>query len=146
MTCDTMEFFDKEHIFIVVGATNNTEKTGYKVFRDLKESGFNVIGVNKRIGGKEDIVDTPSYDSISSFYERITKFFDEKKKLEAVRKSVVVFVVPPNETVKALHEAIDHGVKKAWFQPGSESEEAIALCKENAIAELHGQCIMVKHP
>lgn len=139
-----MDLLSKENIYLVVGATNNTEKKGYEVFKDLRDAGFEAVAINARIGGKEEIYGLPSYDSISSFLIRVQELFNEEKKKEAIQKIVVVFVIPPEQTIEVLHEAIDHAINKAWFQPGSESEEALALCRENNIEELHSQCIMIR--
>ena len=142
--CSLMDLLDKQqNIYLVVGATNNEEKTGFKVFKDLRDTGFEAVAVNARIGGKEEVYGLPSYDSVSSFLLRVKELFNEERMVQAIQKVVVVFVTPPEQTIEVLHEAIDHGVRKAWFQPGSESEEALALCRENGIVELHSQCIMV---
>ena len=136
-----MDFFDKDHIFLVVGANNNTQTQGYRVFKDLFDAKYNVIAV----GAKGEVVNTPAYQNLSDFFARISKLFDEKRRQEAVRKSVLV-LVESADPIEVLHEAIDHGICKVWFQPGMESQEALALCKENDIAQLSGECITVKHP
>ena len=138
-----MDLLNKNNIYLVVGASNNEEKNGYKVFRDLRDKGYEAVAINSRVGGKEEIYNLPSYDSISSFLMRVKELFNEEKMLEAISKIVVVFVISPEQTINVLHEATDLGIKKAWFQPGSESEEALALCRENNIQELHSQCIMI---
>jgi len=42
------DFFKAENIFVVVGATNDMSKYGAKVFKDLKDAGYNVIAINNR--------------------------------------------------------------------------------------------------
>ncbi|MCK4775211.1 MAG: CoA-binding protein [Candidatus Krumholzibacteria bacterium] len=137
------KFFQPENIFLVVGASNNTEKYGSKVFLDLKDAGYNVIAINKKGG---EIHGTPAYPSVSDFLDKIEQIFDEKKRDETIAKVVLVFVIPPEGTLAILEEAARHGVDKAWFQPGSESLEAIEFCEQNGFAVIHDQCIMVQKP
>ncbi|MBR9692479.1 CoA-binding protein, partial [Candidatus Woesearchaeota archaeon] len=61
-------------------------------------------------------------------------------------KIILVFVIPPEATVPVLEEAARHGVDKAWFQPGSESPEALEFCKEAGFDVIHDQCIIVQKP
>lgn len=37
---------DKNFIYAVVGASNNEEKYGYKVFKDLLDAGYKVLPIN----------------------------------------------------------------------------------------------------
>ena len=55
------------------------EKFGYKVFKDLRKKEYNCIAVNNRIGGKEDIQETPSYNSLSSFLKKVEELFKKEK-------------------------------------------------------------------
>lgn len=117
--------FNKEDVYAVVGATKNEDKYGYKVLRYLKDSGHSVIPVNLK---EEEIIGLKSYHKISEIPGRI---------------DVVVFVVPPAVSEAILPEAESLGVKKIWFQPGSESPTAIEYCKEHGMEFVHGACIMM---
>lgn len=47
---------NKDYLYAVIGASNNKEKIGYKVFKDLLEGGYKVIPINpteKEILGKQ---------------------------------------------------------------------------------------------
>lgn len=140
------EFFKAGNIFLIVGATNDLSKYGGKVFKDLKEAGYGIIAVNNRVGGKEEIQGLPSYPSVTAFFDRVIEFFNEQQKQDAIAKIVLVLVIPPQAALEVLHEATDHGVRRAWFQPGAESDEALTYCKEQGVEVIHNQCIMVQKP
>lgn len=144
MTMEQNDFFERDNIFLVVGASDNQEKYGSRVFTDLLHSEYNVIAINPRLAGKE-LEGTPVYATLSDFYKKISVLFNDTRRIDAIKKSVIVFVTKPKVSVDVLHEALDHGVTKVWFQPGSESEEAVALCRENKVQEIHGECVMLKH-
>jgi len=55
----------------------------------------------------------------------------------------VPIVFPPTQTEKPVHAAHAAGIPRVWMQQGSESAAAIRLCKENSIAEIHGECILM---
>src|ERR1039457_1287903 len=55
----------------------------------------------------------------------------------------VVTVVPPSQTEKVIEDCARLGIKHVWMQQGSESETAVALCREKGIAEVHGQCLLM---
>ncbi len=139
-------FFRPESIFLVVGASDNTEKYGAKVFLDLRAAGYNVVAINKNVEQRGVVLGTPAYPSLSAFLARVGELFDEGRRADAVRNGVVVLVVPPPAALAVVQEAAALGFSKAWFQPGSESDEAIAFCKEHDITEVHGQCVMVQKP
>ncbi len=131
-------FFDPENVFVVVGATNNGEKYGSKVFLDLKAAGYNVVAINRNARPGEGIHGTPAYRTVTEYVKR-----NEKIKKVSV---VLVLVVPPPAALAVVEEAAEHGVRKAWFQPGAESKEATAFCDAHKIACIHDQCIMVQKP
>jgi predicted CoA-binding protein len=55
----------------------------------------------------------------------------------------VIVVVPPAQTEKVVREAAAAGIRRVWMQQGAESQAAIQFCKENGVAEVHGECIMM---
>ncbi len=141
---ETSPFFRPENIFLVVGATENEEKFGSKVFLDLKGAGYNVVAVNNKTKPGDEIHGTPAYPSVTAFLERVEKLFDAKKRHEAHARIVLILIVPPPAALAVVTEARAHDITKAWFQPGAESDDAIRFCEEHGIDCVHDACIMLR--
>ena len=118
------EFMSQKR-FAVVGATDNTEKYGNQIFKNLKKRGYEVYLVNPRL---KEIEGTKCYATISEVPAKI---------------DVVDFVVPPAATEVILKECQALGLNRIWLQPGSESEAAIAFCHENKLKVVHDVCVML---
>lgn len=116
---DNISEFMKQKRFAVVGATDNVEKFGYKIFKNLQERGYEVYPVNPKL---EELEGIQAYHTLS----------DIPKKID-----VVDFVVPPAVTKEILKECKKLGLRRIWLQPGSESEEAIKYCNDNNMTVLH---------
>jgi len=110
--------------FALVGATDNTGKNGYRIFKNLSRRGYEVYPVNP---GLEELEGVKCYHSLADI---------------PVRVDVVDFVVPPPVTEATLKECQRLGLDRIWLQPGSESEAAIAFCRENKLKVVHGICVM----
>jgi predicted CoA-binding protein len=54
-----------------------------------------------------------------------------------------VLVVPPAETERLIPVAARSGIRRIWMQQGAESEQAVRLCEQHGIAEVHGECILM---
>ncbi|RLG69076.1 MAG: CoA-binding protein [Candidatus Iainarchaeum archaeon] len=119
------KFLDKKNVVAVVGVSRNSKKWGYKIFKKLIDIGFNVYAVN------------PKYPEIAG-----VKCYPTIKSLPA-KPDVVITAVPPKITEKIVKESKALGVKMVWMQPGSESEKAIAFCKENDIEVVYNACFVV---
>jgi len=55
----------------------------------------------------------------------------------------VMIAVPPDQTERAVQEAIQAKIPRIWIQEGSESQAALKLCEENGISVIHGECILM---
>ncbi len=118
------EFLDQKK-FAVVGATDNPEKYGNQVMKNLVKRGYEVYPVNPRLKEVEGIACYPALADIP------------------VKVEVVDFVVPPSATEEILKECKSLGLDRIWLQPGSESEAAIAYCRENNMKVVHDVCVML---
>ena len=106
--------------FAIVGATDNPDKFGFKIFRNLKSRGFEVFPINPHL---KEIDGTRCYASLSDIPEKA---------------EVVNFVVPPRVTEEILKECNKLGLNNIWLQPGSESEAAIRYCRDNGMKVAYG--------
>lgn len=116
----------KKNIYAVVGVSENSKKYGHRVYKDLLNGGYHVYAIHPEL---HSLFDKPVYPRITDVPEDI---------------DVVIFVVPPSVVLKVLEEVKLLGIKQVWFQPGSESPEAIAFCINNKIKYTNDACIMVE--
>lgn len=116
----------KENIFAVVGASNNSSKYGYRIYKDLKDAGYRVYPVNPR---EEQIQGDKAYPDIGSLPEKPT---------------VVDIVTPPQATENVVKEAVEQKIDIVWMQPGAESKEAIEYAKGHGVSVIYDACIMVE--
>lgn len=117
---------DKNFQYAVVGASQDPNKYGFKVFKDLLDSGYKVIPINPKGG---EILEVKVWQSILDFDGNI---------------DVAVMVVPPSVGIKVLEDIKKKMVSKVWFQPGSESDETLNYCRENGIECISNACIMIE--
>ncbi len=115
----------KGNVIAVVGASNNPDKYGYKIYKDLKDAGYKVYPVNAR---EQEVQGDTAYPTLSSLPEK---------------PDVIDIVTPPQVTENIVREAQQQGIDIVWMQPGAESQEAIAFCKQSGVKEIHNSCIMV---
>jgi len=118
------EFLQSKNI-AVVGVSRKSGKFGNVIYKELKQKGFNVYGVN------------PNMENIEG-----DKCYNSLKELEGKIEGIVN-VVSKSQTSEVVKEANDIGVKNFWMQQGSESDEAVKFCQENGINEVHKECILM---
>ena len=118
--------FVDERVWAVVGVSTNPAKYGNKIFRDLREAGYTVYGVNIR-GGQVDG---------QQLYRSLAKL--------PVKPSIVDIVLPPEQTAQIVQECVQLGLTRVWMQPGAESEEAVQLCRQHGIDVVFGTCAMIR--
>ncbi len=117
---------NKDFIYAVVGASNNEEKYGYKVFKDLLAWWYKVIPINPT---EKEILGTKVYSTLSATEKKI---------------DIVIFVTPPVVTEKVLEQVKALWIKNVWMQPWAQSDKAIDFCKKNEIECIHDACIMIQ--
>jgi len=117
--------FMAQNKFAVVGATNNPQKYGNQILKNLKNRGYEVYPVNPKLKELEGLSCYPSLNDIP------------------VKVDVVDFVVPPKATEEILKQCKKLGLNRIWLQPGSENETAITFCRENNMKVVHDVCVML---
>lgn len=122
---DLIQEFIAQRRFAIVGATNNPQKYGYHIFKNLRNRGYEVYPVNPRLNELEGVRCYPKLADIP------------------IKVDVVDFVVPPKVTEQILRGCKRLGLNRIWLQPGSESETAIAFCTDNNLKVVHGVCVML---
>ncbi|MBD3280396.1 CoA-binding protein [Candidatus Dojkabacteria bacterium] len=120
------ELLDGEHTFAVVGASNNPEKYGYKIYKQLKEKGFEVYPINPR---EELIQGDKAYENLFQLPKQV---------------DVLNFVVPPDVNKNVTKTAFEIGYKIFWYQPGSYDKGVLSLHdgKDNLV--ISDQCLLIE--
>ena len=118
--------FLRQKRFAVIGSFRNKEKFAYRILVDLIEKGYEVFPVNSRLREVEGRV---CYKTISDIPYSV---------------DVVNIVTPPLVTENILKECLQKGIKRAWLQPGAESQAAIKFCHDNDIKVVYGICVMLE--
>jgi len=112
--------------FGVVGASANREKYGNKVLRCYQQHGREVWAVNPRPGPIEGAPCVPSVGQLPPAVESVS------------------IITPPEVTERVVADAIAHGVKNVWMQPGAESPAAVDRCEQAGVNVIgDGSCLLV---
>lgn len=122
---DLISEFMAQRRFAVIGATDNPKKYGNRIVKNLRDRGYEVYPVNPRLPMVEGLKCYPSIVDI------------------AVKVDVVDFVVPPSSTEAILKLCLVLGLERIWLQPGSESEQGIAFCREHNLKVVYDVCVML---
>ena len=118
--------FPKYRKWAVVGVSEDREKYGNKIYRDLRNAGYTVFAVNPKLSTVEG---DPCYPSLKDLPEV---------------PDVVDLVVPPAVGLKVVEECLSLGIQRIWFQPGSESEEAVKRAQDGGMEVVYDACIMIQ--
>ncbi len=118
------EMLDKK-VWAVVGASPNESKFGYKIYKKLKDRGYEVYGVN------------PKYDEIDGdkLYKSIADL--------PMKPDCVDMVVNPKLSKKAVEDIANTGIEYVWFQPGTFDEDVIELAEEKGLKYVYYDCVLV---
>lgn len=117
-------FFNKNFTYVIVGASNNEDKYGFKIFKTLLDTGFKVIPVNPK---EDKILNVKCYKSLLDIKENI---------------DVVDFVVPAGVTLKVLEDVVKLGIKKVWFQPNTFDDKVLSFSRRNKLKALKDFCLL----
>lgn len=118
--------FPKHRKWAVVGVSEDREKYGNKIYRDLRAAGYQVFAVNPKL---QTVEGDPCYASLKDLPEK---------------PDVVDLVVPPAVSLKVVQDCLEAGIKRIWFQPGSESEEAVQKAQDGGMEVVYDACIMIQ--
>jgi hypothetical protein len=115
-----------ERVWAVVGASIDTRKYGYRVFRVLTDSGYLVYPVNPNRTAIDGVIVYPTVGSLPR------------------QPGVVNLVAPPAIGLQIVRDCADAGIQRIWFQPGAESPAAIALADQRGLRVVAHACAMVR--
>ncbi len=110
----------------VVGATDNKEKFGFKIFKAMLERGMQVYPINP---GITEVMGQKCYQTLK----------DLPNKPDAVN-----FVVPPRVGEQIIRDCVELGIQNIWLQPGADAEQVILLAQQQKLTVVHHACIMLE--
>jgi len=109
----------------VVGASNNPEKYGNVIVRNLEQKGYGVLPINPK---EDEIEGLPVYHALDEIDQPV---------------DIVTFVTPPKVTRKMLEAMAATGLKNAWLQEGSYDDEVLDFVAQAPFKTVYDACIMV---
>lgn len=114
----------EKKVWAVVGATNNPEKYGYKIYRKLKSRGYTVYPVNPNY---QEIEGDKCYHNLAS----LPKCPD-----------VIDMVIAPKHGIRVVEEAASLGIKNIWLQPGTVNPDILAVAENLGLNTIQA-CVLV---
>lgn len=127
MSLYTLDLLTQPGVIIaVVGASDNPDKFGYAIYRDLKRKGYRVFPVNPK---RETVDGDKAYPNLQALPET---------------PDIANLVVPPEVSLSIALECLRLGILNLWLQPGAENPMVLAFMQENGLNYLAGACIMLK--
>ncbi|MDQ7007166.1 MAG: CoA-binding protein [Acidobacteriota bacterium] len=109
----------------VVGASNNPEKYGNIIVRNLAGKGYTVLPVNPR---EQTIAGLTAYANLAQVPGPI---------------HIVTMVTPPPVTLKVLEQVAELGLENVWLQEGSFDDQVLAYAAGAPFRTVYDACIMV---
>jgi predicted CoA-binding protein len=122
---EAIEKFFSSSAYAVVGVSADQKKFGNKVFRTMRERGFEVYPIHPKQQTVEGVSCFPSILEVPKTVKSI------------------VTVVPPQVTEEVLVQSAGRGIDAVWMQPGSESKDAVEIAQKYHMAVVYRECILM---
>ncbi|KAH3679812.1 hypothetical protein WICPIJ_008499 [Wickerhamomyces pijperi] len=143
MSQNPAQFFSKTRQYLVVGASSNPIKFGFRVLHWYCRHSLPVIPINP---SSREIHDIQTSDNVHDAWNRIVKSGVNYDGLS------ISFITPPNVTRDVLQSIknddtqLSEKIKGVWFQPGSYDSKVLQLAQELGIGSVlaYGDCILVE--
>jgi predicted CoA-binding protein len=124
---DLVRILEDSRTIAVVGASRDPNKAAHAIPAYLVDQGYNTLPVNPNATA---IFGKPAYRSLADVDAPI---------------DVVDVFRPPQEAEDVARQAVATGAKVLWFQPGTHTEEAVAIAHDAGLIVVTGRCIGVTH-
>lgn len=111
-------------VWAVVGANEDPEKFGNRIYKKLKNHGYRVYPVN------------PNYSSVDG-----DKCYPDLSSLPEVPE-VIDMVVSPKRGKPVIEEAARLGIRNIWLQPGTYDDELLGLIAQKGLNAVQA-CVLV---
>lgn len=118
------EMMLEKKTWAVVGASENPDRYGNRIYKKLKSRGYTVYPVN------------PNYETIEG-----DRCYKDLSSLPEVPE-VIDMVVAPKHAKPVIDEAAGLGIKNIWLQPGTYDDEVMKKIDENGMTGVQA-CVLV---
>lgn len=122
---DLLRHKDPATRIAVVGASNNPEKYGNVIVRNLSAKGYTVLPINP---AETEIAGLPAYPTLAAAPGPI---------------HVVSVVTPPRVTAKVLDEVAALGLPAVFLQDGTYDDDVLRKVADAPYRTVYDACIMV---
>jgi len=110
------------HTFAVVGVSQDPSKYGYELFETLTRHGHTVLPINPKYANIDGVT---CYASLPDLPHN---------------PDVVVTAAPASVSAKIAETCAALEIPLFWMPPGTETEAALEICKQNNVTAIHGFC------
>ncbi len=110
----------------VAGASEDSLKFGHKIYKKLKEKGYNAYPLNP---GVQEVLGDKCYAKLADI---------------PVKPDVVNVVVPPKAAIEVAKQAAEAGIEYIWFQPGANKPEVVEEAKKLGLKVIADACVLVE--
>lgn len=122
-----LRIFEQPKTIAVVGASTAVGVPAHDIPRYLQSQGYRIVPVNPR--GNE-ILGVRAFPSLTDVDVPI---------------DVVDVFRPSREAAGIAREAVAVGAKVIWFQPGTDTDEAVGIATEGGLVVVRRRCMGVTH-
>ena len=124
---ELLRIYAQPRTIAVVGASSAVGKAAHDKPRYLQSQGYRIVPVNPRGG---EILGEHAFASLRDVNVPI---------------DVVDVFRPPAEAEAVAREAVAVGAKVVWFQPGTDTDAAVAVATQGGLTVVRRRCMAVTH-
>lgn len=124
---DLLRIYAQPKTIAVVGASDRAGSPAHDIPRYLQSQGYGIVPVNPRGG---EILGERAFPTLRAVDVTI---------------DIVDVFRPPAEAETIARDAIAVGARFLWFQPGTESEEALRVARDAGLTVVARRCMGVTH-
>lgn len=111
----------------VVGYSAKAQRASHWISNYLEEQGYRVYRINPVL---ESTTERPIFASLSELPETV---------------DIVDVFRAPEHLPQVVNDAVAHGAKVVWMQPGAENEDAAAQARAAGLEAVVGACLYAEH-
>jgi uncharacterized protein len=121
------DIYASTHTIAVIGASADPAKIAHQIPRYLHDQGYRIIPVNPH---RSELFGEAVHASLADI---------------PVPVDVVDVFRPPAEAASIAHQAIAAGARVLWFQPGTQTPEAVRIATGAGLTVVTGWCMGATH-